>query len=196
MLLATHTGTLIFSGFLGENRVRRTNGRYGGSSNILRVLVPGVFVTEKRLRRFDWTRADVLESIPAVRSALQSRFSAQTSVGLEILSRNAPPLGKPACAMRRHTPAKWISDPFYVQRQSTPLPVGFDENHVPKIHFVIFTGFKSRHGYGSFGSFTWRFPEGPSVENATNGRTLLKWQRIWPYWKVWTRRPALVTCRV
>ena len=49
-------------------------------------------------------------------------------------------MGKPACAMRRHTPAQWISDPFYVQRQSTAPPVSFDENYVPKIHFVIFAG--------------------------------------------------------
>ena len=29
-----------------------------------------------------------------------------------------------------------------------------------------------------------------------SGRRLLKWQRVWPYSKVWTRRPALVTNRV
>jgi hypothetical protein len=40
----------------------------------------------------------------------------------------------------------------------------------------------------------WPFPRAHSGER--HGRTLLKWQRIWPYWKVWTRRPALVTSRV
>jgi hypothetical protein len=88
--------------------------------------------------------------------------------GLEILSRNAPPRAKPARAMRRHTPAKWISDPFYVQRQSTALPVEFDENHVPKIHFVIFTVFKSRPGMDLPGHSLGR-SRGSIVENATNG---------------------------
>ena len=72
ILLATHTGTLIFSGFFGREL---------GPKNKRPLL--GFFkhppcprprsVTEKRLRRFNWTRADALESIPV---ALQSRFSA------------------------------------------------------------------------------------------------------------------------
>jgi len=32
------------------------------------------------------------------------------------------------------THRQWISDPFYVQGQSTASPVDFDENQVPKIH--------------------------------------------------------------
>ena len=80
--------------------------------------------------------------------------------------------------MRRHTPAKWISDPFYVQRQSTAPPAQFDENLVPKIHFVIFAGVQVPSGYGSSGSFTWPFPrahsgEGHQRENASKVATHL-----------------------
>jgi hypothetical protein len=72
ILLATHTGTLIFSGFFG---------RESGPKNkrpLLRFFEHPPCprprsVTEKRLQRFNWTRADALESIPV---ALQSRFSA------------------------------------------------------------------------------------------------------------------------
>jgi hypothetical protein len=72
ILLATHTGTLIFSGFFWA--------RVGSEEQ---TAITEVFehppcprprsVTEKRLQRFNWTRADALESIPV---ALQSRFSA------------------------------------------------------------------------------------------------------------------------
>jgi len=72
ILLAMHTCTLIFSGFFG---------RESGPKNkrpLLRFFEHPPCprprsVTEKRLRRFNWTRADALESIPV---ALQSRFSA------------------------------------------------------------------------------------------------------------------------
>jgi hypothetical protein len=72
ILLATHIGTLIFSGFFG---------RESGPKNkrpLLRFFEHPPCprprsVTEKRLQRFNWTRADALESIPV---ALQSRFSA------------------------------------------------------------------------------------------------------------------------
>jgi hypothetical protein len=57
ILLATYTRTLIFAGFFGREsgpKNKRPLLRFFGSSNILRVLVPGVFVTEKRLRRFNF----------------------------------------------------------------------------------------------------------------------------------------------
>jgi hypothetical protein len=41
-----------------------------------------------------------------------------------------------------NTPARWISDPFYVQAQSTASPLDLGENQVQKIHFVIFADSK------------------------------------------------------
>src|ERR1700682_1973653 len=61
-------------------------------------------------------------------------------------------------------------------------------HNLTKILFRKFTssfsrGFKSRPGMDLPGHSLGR-SRGLIVENVTNGRTLLKSQRIWPYWKV------------